>query len=136
MKSPNGNARAPVQRTQRGLTTTTTTTMAKVSPGIPGQEDVASISDDPIPLSSFPTSVQRLMAASLDTDGNGFVSPNEMAQMLKSHAELKAANAKRKLAISTLPERIQGSLRAFDVDGDGTLDPTELHRASELYSGT
>ena len=48
-------------------------------------------------------------------------------------ADMKRASRDGEIPVSTLPKAIQPSLRAFDLDGSGSISPLELSRGAELY---
>ena len=46
---------------------------------------------------------------------------------------MKRASKDGEIPVSTLPKAIQPSLKAFDLDGSGSISPLELSRGAELY---
>ena len=89
--------------------------------------------DHGIALKVLPQRIQKLLTdEGVDDNGDGVLGVNELEDMVTAHLSQKKARAKGKISIAGLPSDV---LASFDVDGDGTIDLKELHRAGELYAG-
>lgn len=89
-----------------------------------------------LPFDIFPTQLHGILHEIDNATGeasNGVLELEELTEIFTTYSQMKKANAEGSIAIAGLPKEIQPTLKAFDVDGDGTVAPMELARGAELY---